>query len=258
MDSKKPGDRRRGRRLLRLLASFVFFFGLWEVAGRWPISAAFPPFSRTFLAFLRMTVDGSFLNAYLSTLQPLVIGFAICGAIGVGFGIWMGLSRAVEWFSLPIFVILQAAPMAAVIPLITYIYGVGLTAKVLAVAVLSTPLVVMNSYKGIRNTSPSLIQMCRSFQGTRRQEVLKIILPCAAGMVFTGLRMGLAMGFVGVVIAELLITPTGVGDLITYHSSVADYPEMFAAVASIILLAAVTINVLERVQRKLFPPELQG
>jgi NitT/TauT family transport system permease protein len=170
----------------------------------------------------------------------------------------MGLSRAMEWFSLPIFVILQAAPMAAVIPLITYVYGIGLTAKVLAVAILSTPLVVMNSYKGIRNTNPSLIQMCRAFQGTGTQVVLKIILPHAAGMIFTGLRLGLAMGFVGVVIAELLITPTGIGDLITYHASVADFPEEFAAVSSIILLAAVTINALERIQRRLFPPELQG
>ena len=258
MDSQNNPGRRGGRRLLRLLASFAFFFGVWELAGRWPISAAFPPFSLTFLAFIRMTLDGSFLNAYLSTLQPLLIGFAICGVIGVGFGIWMGLSRAMEWFSLPVFVILQAAPMAAVIPLITYVYGIGLTAKVLAVAILSTPLVVMNSYKGIRNTNPSLIQMCRSLQGTRMQAVVKIILPHAAGMVFTGLRMGLAMGFVGVVIAELLITPTGIGDLITYHASVADFPEMFAAVASIIFLAAVTINALERLQRRLFPPELQG
>jgi NitT/TauT family transport system permease protein len=258
MDSRNNHSRWGGGRRLGLLASFVFFFGVWEVIGRWPLSAAFPPFSLTFLAFLRMTWDGSFFNAYLSTLQPLVIGFAICGIIGVGFGIGMGLSRSMEWFSLPVFVILQAAPMAAVIPLITYIYGTGLTAKVLAVAVLSTPLVVMNSYKGIRNTNPSLLQMCRSFQGTRRQEVLKIVLPHAAGMVFTGLRMGLAMGFVGVVIAELLITPTGIGDLITYHASVADYPEMFAAVTSIIFLAAVTINALERVQRRLFPPELKG
>jgi ABC-type nitrate/sulfonate/bicarbonate transport system permease component len=258
MDAQINHDRRKGYRLLRLAASFAFFFGVWELVGRWPLSAAFPPFSLTVLAFLRMTWDGSFLNAYLSTLQPLLIGFAICGVIGVGFGIWMGLSRAMEWFSLPVFVILQAAPMAAVIPLITYVYGIGLTAKVLAVAVLSTPLVVMNSYKGIRNTNPSLIQMCRAFQGTQTQVVVKIILPHAAGMVFTGLRLGLAMGFVGVVIAELLITPTGIGDLITYHASVADFAEEFAAVSSIILLAAVTINALERIQRRLFPPELQG
>ncbi len=251
---KQSGD----RSILWLSISFVFAFGLWEIAGRWPISVAFPPFSQTSLAFVRMVANGSLLKAYTSTVQPLIIGFIISGIIGVGFGIWMGLSHGMEWFSLPIFLILQAAPMAAVVPLVTYIYGIGLTSKVLAVAVLAAPVIVMNSYKGIRNTNPSLIQMCRSFLGTRTQVVMKIILPHAAAMIFTGLRLGLAMGFIGVVIAELLITPTGIGDLITYHSSVADFPEMFAAVASIILIAAVTIYALERLERRLFPPEVRG
>lgn len=246
------------RALVWQLISFALFFGLWELAGRWPISLAFPPFSKTFLALLRMAADGSLAKAYLSTLQPLIIGIVLCGIAGIGFGIGMGLSRAIEWFSLPVFIILQAAPMAAIIPLITYIYGIGLTAKVLAVVFLAAPVIVMNSYKGIRNTNPSLIQMCRSFLGTRRQEVIKIILPHAAALIFAGLRLGLAMGFIGIVIAELLITPTGIGDLITYHSSVADYPEMFAAIASIIVLAALTIHALERLEQKLFPPEMRG
>jgi ABC-type nitrate/sulfonate/bicarbonate transport system permease component len=238
--------------------SFALFFGLWEVAGRWPISFAFPPFSKTFMALMRMIADGSLPKAYLSTLQPLVIGIVLCSIAGIGFGIGMGLSRAIEWFSLPIFIVLQAAPMAAIIPLLTYMYGIGLTSKVLAVVVLAAPVIVMNSYKGIRNTNPSLIEMCRAFLGTRRQEVIKIILPHAAALIFAGLRLGLAMGFIGIVIAELLITPTGIGDLITYHSSVADYPEMFAAIVSIIMLAALTIHALERLERKLFPPEIRG
>jgi ABC-type nitrate/sulfonate/bicarbonate transport system permease component len=235
------------------LASFVFFFGLWELAGRWPISAAFPPFSVAFLALLEMLRDGSLLKAYLITLQPLALGIVLCGVAGIAFGIGMGLSRSVEWLSLPIFIILQAAPMAAIIPLITYIYGIGLTSKVLAVVMLAAPVIVMNSYKGIRNTPPSLLQMCRSFQGSRRQEVVKIVLPHAAGLIFTGLRLGLAMGFIGIVIAELLITPTGIGDLITYNSSVADYPKMFAAIASIVALAATALYLLERLERRWFP-----
>ena len=240
------------------LFSFVLFFSLWELAGRWPISFAFPPFSKTFGALVGMIVDGSLPKAYLSTLQPLIIGIALCSIIGIGFGIGMGLSRTVEWLSLPIFIILQAAPMAAIIPLITYMYGIGLTAKVLAVIILAAPVIVMNSYKGIRNTNPSLIQMCRAFLGTRRQEVIKIILPHAGALIFAGLRLGLAMGFIGIVIAELLITPTGIGDLITYHSSVADYPKMFAAIVSIVLFAALTIQALERLEHKLFPPEIRG
>jgi ABC-type nitrate/sulfonate/bicarbonate transport system permease component len=239
------------------LISFFLFFGLWELAGRWPISLAFPPFSETLLALLRMLADGSLLKAYISTLQPLIIGIVICGIAGIGFGIGMGLSRSIEWLSLPIFIILQAAPMAAIIPLITYMYGIGMTSKVLAVVLLAAPVIVMNAYKGIRNTNPSLIQMCRAFLGTRRQEVVKIILPHAAGLIFAGLRLGLAMGFIGIVIAELMITPTGIGDLITYHSSVAGYAEMFAAISSIVVLAAFTIHALERLERKLFPPEIR-
>jgi ABC-type nitrate/sulfonate/bicarbonate transport system permease component len=235
------------------LASFAFFFGLWELAGRWPVSAAFPPFSSTFLAFVEMLRDGSLGKAYWLTLQPLAIGIVLCGLAGIGFGIGMGLSRSVEWLTLPVFIILQAAPMAAIIPLITYVYGIGLTSKVLAVIMLAAPVIVMNSYKGIRNTNPSLLQMCRSFQGTRRQEVVKIVLPHAAALIFAGLRLGLAMGFIGIVIAELLITPTGIGDLITYHSSVADYPKMFATIASIIAVAAVSLHGLERLERRLFP-----
>jgi ABC-type nitrate/sulfonate/bicarbonate transport system permease component len=239
-------------RLAWQLASFALFFGAWELAGRWPLSAAFPPFSSALLALMEMLRDGSLGKAYYLTLQPLLIGIVLCGLAGIGFGIGMGLSRTVEWLTLPVFIILQAAPMAAIIPLITYVYGIGLTSKVLAVIMLAAPVIVMNSYKGIRNTHPSLIQMCRSFQGTRRQEVVKIVLPHAAALIFAGLRLGLAMGFIGIVIAELLITPTGIGDLITYHSSVADYPKMFAAIASIIAVAALSLHALERLERRLF------
>jgi ABC-type nitrate/sulfonate/bicarbonate transport system permease component len=241
-----------GQRLWQL-ASFILFFALWELAGRWPVSPAFPPFSQTAVALWQMVADGSLAKAYWITAQPLIIGVVLCAIAGIGFGIGMGLSRTVEWLSLPVFIILQAAPMAAIIPLITYMYGIGLTSKVLAVILLAAPVIVMNSYKGIRNTSPSLLQMCRSFQGTRRQEVVKIVLPHAAALIFTGLRLGLAMGFIGIVIAELLITPTGIGDLITYNSSVADYPKMFAAIASIVAVAAVSLHLLERLERRLFP-----
>ena len=215
-------------------ASFAGMFGAWEAAGRLGLGVAFPPFSHTLAALLEMLRDGSLGRAYLATLLPLLLGILLCGLAGVGLGIAMGLARGAEWLALPLLVILQAAPMAAIIPLITYTYGIGLTAKVLAVTVLAAPVIVMNSYKGIRHTSPSLLEMCRAFLGTRAQAIRKIVLPHAAGMLFTSLRLGLAMGFIGIVLAELLITPTGVGDLITYHGSVADYPKMCAAIASVV------------------------
>lgn len=118
---------------------------------------------------------------------------------------------------------------------------------------MATPIIVLNSYRGIRTVNPSLIQMCRSFMGNRWNEILKIIIPDASGLIFTGLRLGVATGFIGVVLAELLITPTGIGDLITYYRSIADYASMFASIVSILVFAAVTVTGLQRLETVLFP-----
>jgi NitT/TauT family transport system permease protein len=148
--------------------------------------------------------------------------------------------------------------MAAFIPLVTFVYGIGLVAKSLAVILLALPVIALNGYKAVRNVSPSLLDMCRSFQGTRVQQIVKIVLPDASPVIFAGLRLGVAAGFIGVVLAELLITPTGIGDLITYHRSVADYAEMYAAVVSIILLSALTLAALQAIELRLFRPERRG
>ena len=230
-------------------------FGAWEIAGRVPISLAFPTFGETMTALFWMIVDGRIGNAYLQTTEPLLIGIGLSAICGVAIGVAMGLSRTFQWVWEPVFVVMQAAPMAALIPLITFVYGIGTTAKVMAVIILAAPVIVLNSFKAIRNASPSLIQMCRSFQGTPLQQVLKVIIPDASPVIFAGLRLGVAAGFIGVILAELLITPTGIGDLITYHRSVAEYADMYAAVFSIIVVAAVTVGLLEKVETELIRPE---
>ncbi|MDR6955041.1 NitT/TauT family transport system permease protein [Ancylobacter sp. 3268] len=231
------------------------FFLIWEIAGRIPISFAFPTFLETLRAFLTMLFNGAFVAAYAETLQPLVIGISISAVLGVSLGIVMGLSRFAEWLVAPVFVVLQAAPMAALIPLITFVYGIGLVSKTLAVVMLALPVIALNGYKAVRNTNPSLVDMCRSFQGSWWQRIVKIILPDASPVIFAGLRLGLAAGFIGVILAELLITPTGIGDLITYHRSVADYPEMYAAVVSIILVSTLTLSALEAFEVRVLRPE---
>ena len=69
------------------------------------------------------------------------------------------------------------------------------------------------------------------------------------------MRLGCAAGFIGAILAELLITPTGIGDLITYNQSIAEYPKMYAAIFSIIVFSVLFIELLERVEVTLFRPE---
>ena len=121
--------------------------------------------------------------------------------------------------------------------------------------ILAAPIIVLNTYKAVRNVSPTLVQMCRSFQGSRLQEIWKVIVPNAAPVIFAGLRLGVAAGFIGVILAELLITPTGIGDIISYHRSIAQYPQMYAAVFSIVVFSALMVGLLEVAETRYFRPE---
>ncbi|MDO9413297.1 MAG: ABC transporter permease subunit [Pseudolabrys sp.] len=235
--------------------SFGLLLVAWEYAGRIPISVAFPTFLETMRGLLDMAGDGSLLKAFLITLKPLIAGLMISIALGVGLGLLMGLSRFSEWLLGPIFIIAQAAPLAALIPVLTFAYGIGLTAKIMTVCIMAMPVIVMNTLSAVRNTPVSLVEMGRAFLGTRSQIITRIILPAASPMIFAGLRLGAAAAFIGIVLAELLITPTGIGDLISYHQSVADYPKMYASIFSIIVFSVLFIECLERVETVLFRPE---
>ena len=243
--------------LLTFLSTFIVF-GSWEIAGRVPVSYAFPTFIETIAAFWVLLMDGTMFVAFAETLKPLVVGVLISAFVGVGFGLAIGLSRKFDWLLSPVFVVMQTAPLAALIPLLVMIYGIGLTSKVAVVCIMAMPVIVLNTSSAVRNAPVSIIEMARSFLGTKRDVIFKIILPAASPIIFAGLRLGVSAGFIGAILAELKITPTGVGDIITYSRSIADYPSMYAAIMSIILLAVIFLNVLERIETFLFKGRMRG
>lgn len=243
--------------LLKFLSAFIFF-GAWEIAGRIPVSYAFPTFLESMAALWTLAVDGTLWEAYAETLRPLVIGVSISAVIGITVGLWIGLTAWFDWLFSPIFIVMQAAPLAALIPLLVMIYGIGLTSKIFVVCIMAMPVIVLNTASAVRNTPSNLVEMGNSFLANRMEIVLKIIIPAASPVIFSGLRLGVSAGFIGAILAELKITPTGVGDIITYSRSIADYPSMYAAIFSIILLAVLFLNVLEKIEVTLFEGTARG
>lgn len=248
----------KNRPLFLKLLSAAIVFGAWEIAGRVPISYAFPTFIESMSALVAMTLDGSIFLAYAETLRPLVLGVTVSAIVGIAIGLWIGLSPRFDWLFGPIFVVMQTAPLAALIPILVMVYGIGLTSKVFVVCIMAMPVIVLNTASAVRNTPSSIKDMAKSFLASDRDVLAKIIIPAASPIIFSGLRLGVSAGFIGAILAELKITPTGVGDIISYSRSIADYPSMYAAIFSIILLAVIFLNLLEKLENTLFEGNNRG
>jgi len=248
----------QNRAFLLKILSAVVLFGAWEIAGRIPVSYAFPTFIESMQALVAMTLDGTIFTAYAETLKPLIIGIAISAFFGILIGLWVGLSEKFDWLFSPIFIVMQAAPLAALIPLLVMAYGIGLTSKVFVVCIMAMPVIVLNTSGAVKNTPSSMKEMARSYLATDLDVITKVIIPAASPVIFAGLRLGISAGFIGAILSELKITPTGVGDIITYSRSIADYPSMYAAIFSIIVLAVLFLNLLEKIELYLFKGNDRG
>lgn len=232
-------------------ASVVVFLLLWEWAARVPISFNFPSPVATVAALLVLVRSGSILAATLTSLQSLLLGFGAAVVVGVPLGLVMGVVRPVGRVARVYLDLLIALPTAALIPLVILSFGINVLSSAVIVFVFSAPFVTMNAYGGVRDVRPRLVEMARSFDASWFQLFTRIVLPSAGPMVLAGIRYALSRAFVGLIIAELLLSPFGLGRLIMTSRSMFEHDRMFATVLWTLLLAGAALAALARLEARL-------
>lgn len=232
-------------------ASVVAFLLLWEWAARVPISFNFPSPAATGAALLALVRSGAILTATLTSLQSLLLGFGAAVVVGVPLGLVMGVVRPVGRVARVYLDLLIALPTAALIPLVILSFGINVLSSAVIVFVFSAPFVTMNAYGGVRDVRPRLVEMARAFDASWLQLFARIVLPSAAPMVLAGIRYALSRAFVGLIIAELLLSPFGLGRLIMTSRSMFEHDRMFATVLWTLLLAGAALAALARLEARL-------
>ena len=236
--------------LLRLVAPAVFL-GLWEWAALARISFNFPTPIETLRALGELLRSGALIRATLTSLQSLGLGFGVALVTGIPFGLLMGVVRPIGRVARVYFDLLIALPTAALIPLVILTFGINIVSSAAIVFVFSVPFIAMNAYGGVRDVKPRLVEMARSFGASWTRLFTLIVLPSALPMVMGGVRYGLSRAFVGLIIAELLLSPFGLGRLIMTSRSMFEHDRMFATVAWTMVLAVAALTLLGRVERRL-------
>jgi NitT/TauT family transport system permease protein len=147
----------------------------------------------------------------LMSLQRVLAGFAIASATGVTLGVLIGWYSILEDFCDGLINFLRAVPMTAWVPFAVFIFGIHESAAIFLIAFGSFFPIVVNASAGARQTPRILVRAARML-GTPPQKLLvRVVLPAALPSIFTGLRVGLGLAWVLVIVAEMLAVQGGLG-----------------------------------------------
>jgi NitT/TauT family transport system permease protein len=234
----------------RLIALAVFLV-VWHLASIPAGRLLLPSPIDIVPAFVDELRSGQLISATVASLLVFGAGFLIASITGIGLGVLMGGMPRLG-ATLEIYVnALNATPRVAFIPFIILWFGLGPAAKIVVVWFMAMLPILINTYAGVQNTDPDLLEAARSFGASRGQLFRHIMLPGALPYIVTGLRLGAAMAIVGTVIAELQTSLAGLGYLMAQFSGSFQTAKYFPPVIVLALMGMLVSQALKLVERRL-------
>lgn len=183
--------------------------------------------------------DGSLLRHTWATTYETLMGFGIGVTVGIALGLWLGLSPFASRVLNPFLVFFFALPKPALAPLMILWFGFGAESKIALAALLVFFLVFYNTYSGVREVDRDFIDGVRLMKARPGQVVTKVIVPSALGWVFAGLQISVPFALIGAIVGEMLASNQGLGHLVQHAGAEFDTAGVFAALATIAMLAIV-------------------
>ena len=230
--------------------SIAAILGIWEIAAR---SGALNPVllprpSLISSTVLELVLSGQVISPLGHTLALFSAGYGIACILGISFGIAMGTSKILYGLLEPLVEILRPIPKPALVPALFLFLGIGNMTMVTVVVLAVLFPVLINTLQGVRNLDPILLDTARTFHLSRVKTIRLVILPAITPTIFAGMRVGLGLGLVLVVLAEMLAGDNGVGFLILDLQRSFQIKEMFAWLFVLIVLGGgitILFNVIE-------------
>lgn len=234
-------------RLGFLLALIV----LWWIASINVSRNIIPTPLATLEAAGRLLSDGELQEAVLASISIYLSGYAVAILVAIPLGVVMGafglLGRTLEIYVYA----LSATPRVAFIPLVIVLLGLGSEAKIFIVFLGAVMPILINTYAGVRQSDPELIEMARSVGAGRLRIFTRIVLPGAVPYIIVGLRIGATIGLINTVVAELYTAVRGLGGLLAVYGNTFRMAEYFVVVLSLAAIGVVVTEGLRIAEQRL-------
>lgn len=196
--------------------------------------------------------NGQIISAALSATVPAaLIGYA--SGMCLGFTVASALVRFAPGLIdriLPFLTATNSLPIVALAPLVALFTGPGIGLKVIVVTIMTAPIMIVYTVRGLRHVDPTAIELMESFDATANQVYRMVRVRTAVPFLFTALKSSVVLALIGTIVSEAVRGFEGLGYVIV--DSMGSFKGALAwlaliAIAAIGITWYVVIEVLERV-----------
>ena len=246
----RPPPRSGVLRRLLVPAGLVVLWQLITVAGVFDRSQLPGPLA-VLSAGWELVTTNQLWGHLLASAMRVFWGFVLGSAVAIALGLAVGLSRVVEELLAPTLQALRAIPSLAWVPLLVLWMGVDEGPKITLVAIGAFFPVYTNLVAGIRQIDRKLIEVGYAYGLRGLVLVRQVMLPASLPSLLTGLRLGLAQGWLFLVAAELIAASRGLGFLLVDGQNSGRADIIVMSIVLLALLGKLTDWLLQLLERRL-------
>ncbi len=210
---------------------------LWEAAPRLNLipKSLLPPPSAVWVCFIDLLIHRNLGHHFAISLLRFFTGFSVAVLLAVPIGLLMGWSPYVRKHLLPYFQLLAPIPPPAWVPLTIIFLGIGLRMQGFLVFLGVFYPVLFDTYMGTKDTNRRFINTARLFGASEFTILREVVIPSALSSIVMGMKIGIAMGLVCLVLSEMFGASGGLGWLLIESK---DYYRIDRMIVAMVILGS--------------------
>lgn len=208
---------------------YAISYGVLEERRRFLLR---PPHQVIEVGFLDWENFSTILAGLWSSTKVALMGLAIAIAIGMLLAIIMSQARMAERAIFPYMVTLQAIPILAIVPLISFWFGTGQTSRIVVCVIIALFPIIVNTLFGLQSAERGAHDLFTLHHANRVTRLRKLMFPAALPAIFAGLRISAGLSVIGAVVGDFFFGrgEVGVGQLLRRYANRLEGEELLAAV----------------------------
>jgi NitT/TauT family transport system permease protein len=211
-----------------------------------------PPHQVVAKGFLDWDTFSEILSGLWSSTRVALIGLAIAIVLGMTLAIIMSQTKMAERAIFPYMVTLQAIPILAIVPLISFWFGTGQTSRVVVCVIIALFPIIVNTLFGLQSAERGAHDLFTLHHANRATRLRKLMFPAALPAIFAGLRISAGLSVIGAVVGDFFFGrgDVGIGNLLRRYASRLQGEELLAAVIMTSALGVTVFGIFGLIQNR--------